>query len=201
MNIGAPSASAFAQNGSNLGRRQFLAVDAGADRHAAQAEPLHAVFELLGREIGMLQRHRREADESIRVGGAERRQLLVLALDQLRGELAVDRVPERVDAEDLDVDALRVHGAKPLSQRLPVEQQRSSAPWLAAGLLSNSVASGHGAVRVHVHGLDAPALHDDRAPRRASSPSRLRASASPQPTNTMPAAPATSFRNSRRFGM
>ena len=62
---------------------QLLAVDAAADADAAQAELLDAVLELLGGEVGMLQRHRREGDEAVGIGGAELGQLLVLDLDQL----------------------------------------------------------------------------------------------------------------------
>ena len=46
-------------------QREIFAVHVPADRGAAQAEPLDAVLELLGRQIGMLQRHRRERDEAI----------------------------------------------------------------------------------------------------------------------------------------
>src|SRR5207247_2337812 len=48
----------------------LLAVDAAADAGAAQPVLLHAVLELLGGQIGILQRHRREGDEAVGMGGA-----------------------------------------------------------------------------------------------------------------------------------
>ena len=50
-----------------LRQRQILAVDVAADRGAAQPQPLHAVLELLGGQLGMLQRDRRHRDEPIGV--------------------------------------------------------------------------------------------------------------------------------------
>ena len=67
MNTIAPSSAALAQNGSYLGPRHVLAVHVAADRHAAQPQALHAVLELLRRQVGKLQRHRRHGDEAIRV--------------------------------------------------------------------------------------------------------------------------------------
>ena len=57
MKIKACSSSALAQNGSNLGIGQFLALDSASDRRAAHAQMLHGVFHLLRREFGKLQRH------------------------------------------------------------------------------------------------------------------------------------------------
>ena len=78
----------MAQNGWNLGIGELLAGDAAADADAAEAELLHRVFELLGGEVGMLQRHRGEGDEAVGAGGAELRQRLVLDLDQLGRRVA-----------------------------------------------------------------------------------------------------------------
>ncbi len=90
-------------------RRQFLAIDASPDGGAAQAERLDAVDKLLDREIRMLQRHGREGDEALLMRRAEFGELFVLNPDELRREVALGLVPERIDAERLDVDALRVH--------------------------------------------------------------------------------------------
>src|SRR5207247_7762310 len=89
-------------------QRQLLAFHAAADGGAPQPELPDPVSELLGREVRKMQRHRREPDVSIGMRRTPRRELLVLDLDNLARELAVRRVPERVDAEDLDIDPLRV---------------------------------------------------------------------------------------------
>ena len=68
-----------------------MPFDAAADRHAAQAELLDAVFELLDRQIGMLHRDRREGDEAVGMRGDELGELLVLQLDQLLGDVAFRR--------------------------------------------------------------------------------------------------------------
>src|SRR5438105_3103898 len=87
-----------------FGIRKPLAVDAAADQSAAQSEPLGGMFELLGCE--MLQRHRRQADEAVRLCRADVGELLVLQLDDLTGEVGLGLVPEdRVEAERFDVDA------------------------------------------------------------------------------------------------
>ena len=95
-------------------RRQLLAFDAAANRRAAQPQLRDPVFELLGGEIGKLQRHRRQPDESIGMRGAPGRERLVFDPDDLPRELAIRRVPERVDAQDLDVDSLLVQRSDPL---------------------------------------------------------------------------------------
>src|SRR5439155_47531 len=81
------------------------AVDAAADAGAAQPVLLHAVLELLGGQIGILQRHRREGDEAVGMGGAGLAELRILDLTDLPGEIALGLVPVRVDAERLDVVA------------------------------------------------------------------------------------------------
>ena len=78
MNTRTPSSSHFAQIGWNFGSAQFLAVDMGADRHAAQPELLHAVFELLDGKIGMLHGGGREGDKAVRMRRAQFGELLVL---------------------------------------------------------------------------------------------------------------------------
>src|SRR5205823_3192852 len=79
------------------------AVDAPADTGAAQPVLLDALLELLGGEVGVLERHRREGDEALGVRGARLGELLVLDLDDLPRQVAVRLVPVRVDAERLDV--------------------------------------------------------------------------------------------------
>ena len=146
----------MAQNGWKSRVADLGAVDVAADGGAAEAVPLHRLLELLGGEVRVLQGHRRERDEALRVGRARRRELLVLEGDDLSREIAVGLVPARVDAERLDVDALLVHrlqahrelrghveiGAERRPAELEAEQQ--------GGL-------GHCAVRVPVDGLDARA--------------------------------------------
>ena len=81
----------------------------GADRHPAQPELLDAVFELLDGQLRVLHGSGRESDEAIRMRRAQLGELLVLRFDEFFGEVAVGLVPERIDADRLDVDALRVH--------------------------------------------------------------------------------------------
>src|SRR5262249_7894925 len=64
-----------------------LAVDAAADAGAAQAVLLDALLELLGGELRMLERHRRERDEAIRIRRAGLGELLVLDPDQLARDI------------------------------------------------------------------------------------------------------------------
>ena len=90
--------------------RQLHAVDAAGDRHAAQAQLLDAVFELLHGQIGMLHRDGGEGDEAVRMRCDELGEFLVLQLDQLVGDVALGVIPERIDADRLHVDALLVHG-------------------------------------------------------------------------------------------
>ena len=65
------------------------------------------MVELLGGEIGMLQRDRSQPDKAVGLRRADLGEFFVLQLDDLRGEVGLGLVPEdRVDAERLDVDAL-----------------------------------------------------------------------------------------------
>src|SRR5438094_3324991 len=80
---------------------QILAGDAAAHTGAAQAVLLDALFQLLGGEVWVLERHRRERDEAFGVRGAGFRQLFVLDPDQLARDVAVGPVPVRVDAQGL----------------------------------------------------------------------------------------------------
>ena len=109
MKISTPSSSALAQNGWNLGS-ESSSVDAAANQRPAQSEPLGRMFELIGREIGVLQGNRRQADEPIRLCRADVGELLVLQLDDLTGEVGLCLGPkDRVETERLDVDALLIH--------------------------------------------------------------------------------------------
>jgi hypothetical protein len=51
------------------------------------------MLELLGCEIGVLQGHRRQSDEPVRLCRADLGELLVLQLDDLIGEVRVGLVP------------------------------------------------------------------------------------------------------------
>ena len=101
-----------------LRQRQIFAVDVSADRGAAQAEPLDAVLELLGGEIGILQRDRRERDEAIGMRRDPLREPLVLRPDDPPRQIAIGGVPpEAVDGQRLHVDALLIHDLQPLRAR------------------------------------------------------------------------------------
>ena len=86
---------------------QLEAGDAAADADAAEAELLHRMLDLLGRQFGMLQRRRGEGHEAVGLLGAELDQRLVLQPDQLGRLVLAGAVPVGIDAEALDVDALR----------------------------------------------------------------------------------------------
>ncbi len=136
----------------------LLAVDATADPGAAQPVILHALLELLGGEVRVLQRHRREGDEALGIRGARLGELFVLDLDDLPGEIAVRRVPVRVDAERLDVDALLVHGAKP-RRHLGGHVQGGWKRRPSELRVHQRQRLGHRAVRVDIHGPHALATH------------------------------------------
>jgi hypothetical protein len=55
-------------------------------------------FELFGRQIGILQRHRRISHKPVRVRSAQLCQFLVLKLDKLLGRVAFDRAPKGINA-------------------------------------------------------------------------------------------------------
>ena len=114
MNTGTSSSCALAQNGSYFGAGRRLALDVAADRRAARAEILHGMLELLGREIGELQRNRRQRHEAVGVLLAPSREHLVVQRDDIFRDCAIPRVPpEEVDAERLNVDAALVHRGEP----------------------------------------------------------------------------------------
>jgi hypothetical protein len=127
-------------------------------------------------KIGKLERDGRERRKAIGMRCAESRHGLVLDRDHVRREVAIHVVPVGVDAEDRDVDALRVHRRDALCQRLAVERQRRPlrrrrcrrrSPQQVVGLR-------HRAVRMDVDGGDPPALHDHQPPRRAGALCGLR---------------------------
>ena len=76
---------------------------------------LHAIFKLLRREFRKLQRHRSVAQEATGNGLAHLRELFTLEIEHPAREVAVRRVPERIDAEYLHIDAVLVHVRNPLS--------------------------------------------------------------------------------------
>ena len=135
--------------------RQLLAFDAAADRGAAQSQLADGVVELLGGEIGMLQRDRRHADEPIRMRAAPLGDLLVLQRDEIARERALGRVPPGVDVDRLVVDPLRVH----VDQTLRVAKRDVAGEiglcdrgqWC---VLHEVPHLGHEAVGVEIHGTD-----------------------------------------------
>jgi len=85
-----------------------------ADRRAARAEILHGVLELLGREIGELQRDGRQRDEAVRMLLAPGRKQLIVQRDDVFRDRVLSRVPpEEVHAERLDIDTALVHRGEP----------------------------------------------------------------------------------------
>ena len=139
---------------------QLEAGDAAADADAAEAELLHRMLDLLGGQLGMLQRRRGEADEAVGLLGAELDQRLVLEADQLGRLVLAGAVPVRVDAEAFDVDALRVHRRDSGAGVLHQQARRLER------MLDHRHRLGHAAMGVDVDGLDPLARdHDLAAPR------------------------------------
>ncbi len=137
---------------------QLEAVDAAPETGPAQAACLDPVLELFDGEIRMLQGDRRKCDEPVGLRAADLRERLVLDPDELLRDVPVGRVPVRVDAEGLDIDALLVHRAEALLRVRHEERLRLERP------PHERHRRGHRAVRVHVHGLHTPAAHHHLAP-------------------------------------
>ena len=123
-----------------------------------EPEILDGVLELLGREIGKLQRDRAQADEPRRVLFAPRGDAFVVRGDDGARIVAVGRVPPiGVDAERLNVDAALVHGREPLGaehQRRRRDPRRIDARHTARYV-------GENAMRVHVDDGHAPTTDRD----------------------------------------
>src|SRR5215510_898907 len=137
--------------------RQFLAGNAAGNADAAKPEFLDRVLDLLRSEVGKLQRRRREADETIGMTGTELDQRLVLHFDQLFSRVALGAVPERVDAQRLDIDARLVHVREAVPDIRP--KQRGC----FERVIDQLRGVGNDAVRVHIDGLD-PLTGDDDLP-------------------------------------
>src|SRR5215470_1374778 len=92
----------------------LIASNATADVCTAQAVLLDALLELLGCQVGKLERHRRERNEPVWMGGTRLGKFLVLDCDDLFGKVAVcGFVPIGIDAERLHVNPLLVHACEP----------------------------------------------------------------------------------------
>ena len=132
---------------------ELAALDVAADGDPAQSERLDALFELPDGEIRVLQRDRREGDETIGLGGAQLRELFVLHLDDGLCDVALRLVPVGIDAERLDVDALLVHGADAIGAHDQIVRIDLH-PHQRHGLRKR-------AVGMHVDRLHAAAVHHD----------------------------------------
>ncbi len=106
----------------------------------------------------MLHRGGGEGDKAVRMLGAQLRKLLVLRPDYLLGSVTVELVPDRIDAERLDVDALGIHLLD--AQLGLVERRRRNFQ------ARHGVGFRERAMRVDVDGLHALAADHDFAPRR-----------------------------------
>ena len=149
---------------------EFVARAARANGRPAQAELLHRMLELLRCELRKLQRHGGERDETVRVLAAKLRELLVVQAHDLARRVAIGLVPDRIDAERLDVDVLLVHRLHAL-----FGHDDDALLVMLRGLDAEHVHRFRDdAVRMHVDRLHTAALHDDFAPPR----SRLRRSGS-----------------------
>ena len=121
-------------------QRQVLAVHVAANRGAAQPQPLDAVLQLLSREIGMLQRDRRERDKAIRVGSHPLREPFVLDLHDPAREVTIGGVPPvAIDAERLDVEPLFVHDLQACGAQHAVVPAAAASATASAALLARFV--------------------------------------------------------------
>src|SRR5437660_3235969 len=136
--------------------RQFLALDRATDRRAAQPELLHRLLELLRSEIRVLERDARKGHQAVAMLRAELGEPLVLQLDDLGRQVALEAVPGRIDAERLQIDALRIQALQAFLPRDGVDAR--------ALVLHQRFRLGDDAVRVHVDRLDAPAGDAHLAP-------------------------------------
>src|SRR3984957_14272492 len=103
-----------------------------ADCGAASPQFLHSIFELLGRQIWKLQRHRADRNIAVRMSRTPFRELFILKPDDLGGDVAVRPIePEAVDAQHLHVDsqlinradAVRTHEVWPTRSRAGIRSQ------------------------------------------------------------------------------
>ena len=90
---------------------QVLAVDVGADLHPAQAEVLDRMVQLAHRQFGVLQRHRAQADEAVRMAGHHLRDAFVDLAGQFGAQARLGEIEEviRRRAHRLHVHAHAVH--------------------------------------------------------------------------------------------
>ena len=147
MKTGTPSSSALAQNGSYFSLVGGSLSTWPPIEAPRQPKILDGVLELLGREIGKLQRDRAQADEARRVLFAPGGNAFVVRGDDGARIVAVRRVPPiGVDAERLNVDAALVHGREPLGPEH--ERRRRDARRVDARHAARYV--GKHAMRVHV---------------------------------------------------
>ena len=118
----------------------------------------------------MLHGNRGQPHEAIGVRRAPRRQLFVLHRDQVAGQRPLRPVPERVDAQRLDVHSLLVHHAHsigPENALLVLEQGLDDRLELRA--FDDAQRVRHDAVRVNVYGPDPATAHRNGPPfRRAA---------------------------------
>jgi hypothetical protein len=127
-------------------------------------EPLDGMLELLHGKVRKLQRHRGKTQEAVRVRSTPFGQRFIVDLDDFRSDVAFRQVPERVDANRLDIDALFIH----LAETAHADFADPRTTHLVGTWRSTHECQrlGNHAVRVHVDGLHAaPAYHDFPAAR------------------------------------
>ena len=122
------------------------------------------MLHLIHREIGMLQRQAAEADESVRMRGAQRGDLFILARNDFFGEIAACPIVVRGrEAHRLDIDSVFVHVAKPGfeifcgAEKRAVEGGRAAVGNIGFGMPFDKIVQIDIAVRVDVYRADAAA--------------------------------------------
>ena len=118
------------------------------------------MLELLRGEVGKLEGHRGERDEAVGIARADLDEPFVVETHDFASGIAIGPVPERIDAERLHVDALRVHVAEPRGRIL----HHDAAGMVLVGILAEQLRRcGDETMRVHVDGFHAAPLDDDFA--------------------------------------
>src|SRR5262249_50247867 len=114
MNSTAPSSSAFAHTGWNLGSEKSSPNTLPPIAAPRKPCAFIAVSSCCTAKSGYCRGERGEGGEAVRTRSAQFGQLFVLDLDDLGGGVAVLAIPEWIEGEDLHVDRLSIHAPKAL---------------------------------------------------------------------------------------
>ena len=107
---------------------ELAAIHVGADNKAPHVQLRDRLVHLLGGHLGELEGHVAESHEAVGMCRANRGDLLVLHLDELRGESGLGPIEEltRMHAEHVHVDTLAIHLPKPPIDPVAVHAHRAA---------------------------------------------------------------------------